>query len=189
VDLKALVKEHKGAVIGGVGVIGLGGLLILLKGKKSGTAGTGATVDPNQYLTPDSLVASPTGSILTLGSGQGLLTPPGSAPAPGGAGASGVAASPVSTPKVTQASLLGFTNPNTPVTLVGGKLIDTGTGRVAYYGPGGQPGSATAFAGSSSYVDPTGKEVYYNPTGYGYADTTRAPDLPPVQAVAMAQSH
>lgn len=178
-------KKHKKVIgLSALGGVGLFGLYALTRKKSSGSSAQSA----GQYLTPDQLVASPTGSTITLGSGPSggtgteVITPPGSAPAPGGTGASQVSAAPVSTPSLTAASLLGFTNANTPVSLVGGKLIDTGTGRVAYYGPNGQPGSANDFSGAASWTDPTGKQVYYNPTGYNYSDTTRHPDTPPSSA-------
>lgn len=181
-------KQKKQIAIGGgiAGLLGLG--YFIVKGRSSSSSAQSAS----QYLTPDSLVTSGTGGVVTLGGVSGspveTITPPGAAPSPGGTGAAGIASSGVPTPQVTGASLLGFTNPNTPVSLVGGNLIDTGTGRIAYYGPNGQPGSASDFSGAASWTDPTGKTVYYNPTGYGYSDTTRHPDLPPMAGLASASA-
>lgn len=172
--LKGMDKRKKTMVYAAAGGIGLFVVYALVKSRKSNT-----TAASGQDLT-----GSVTGQIPVFGGSAGggeTLFLPGQT---GGAGASQVSGSPVTTPQPSLASQLGFTNANTPVSLVGGSLIDTGTGRVAYYGPNGQPGSASNFSGATSWVDPTGKTVFYNPNSYQYADTTRAPDIPPVHALA-----
>lgn len=108
--------------------------------------------------------------ISSLGSGPGATSPPSSqttSPPPN---------SPSSqAPTASGAQLLGFTNPATPVAAIGGQLVDTVTGRPAFYGPGGQPGSGSPFAGAISWVEPGGATVYYDPSNFAYADPNRAP--------------
>lgn len=88
------------------------------------------------------------------------------------------------------AQLLGFLSPQVPVTMSNGVLIDTVTGREAYYGPNGEPGGPVTLAGgipagASTWTQPDGKLVWYLANNFAYAPSSqRAPDTPPASIAA-----
>lgn len=198
-QLSTWAKAHKPEVAAG-GAVALGGLVLIAKKRAAakaattgitpaatGTAGpyTADTSGLNDYNALQDQISGLQSAIGGLGTTP--LTSVTAPPAGTSVGAGGTptsAGSTSTTPTLPEAAAtaLGFTNPNTPVELLDGTLLDTGTGRPAYYGPGGQPGGPVTGpipAGDVTWTEPGGVLVEYNPNSYAYGDPSRPPDLPP----------
>jgi hypothetical protein len=72
-------------------------------------------------------------------------------------------------------------------TMVNGVYTDTATGRAAFYGPNGEPGSATKTAYySASYVMPDGRTAWYHPASASASYSAAA--VPSGKSVAFSNS-
>lgn len=67
-----------------------------------------------------------------------------------------------------------------PAKMVNGRYVDNVTGRPAYYGPQGQPGTIKPEgAYTQSYTMPDGRVAYYDPNSFGYKDPSRPAQAAP----------
>lgn len=77
-----------------------------------------------------------------------------------------------------------------PASMVNGRYVDDVTGRPAYYGPNGQPGTATMSGQyTQAYKMPDGRTAYYNPNSFGYSDPSRPANVPQVSAKPLQASN
>ncbi len=168
-------QKRREQILVGAAIMGVILTVVLIRRSSSAAAGTVASATPS---TP----ASGTDPGIDPNTGQAYSTELASLqsqlsslnlPTGGTSSPTGISSTPNPSPgyasagaPATGSASLGFATDTVPVQVSGNTVIDTGTGRPAYFGPSGQPGYGSPQPGTKSWLEPQGpgqpgRQVWY----------------------------